>query len=196
MLPAFRTLASPPRRQGFTIIELLVVMAIIAVLAGIAVPRMRTSPRMHVRIAAQQLVRDAELTRNRALSVKRIARIQFNPGAGRYASYGDDNGDNVLAGSDAEIIFLSAYGTRQFSDGVTFGRGNATAGIPGETGAGAITFANDRIDFDSRGMPNPFGTKGTVYLTSTRDAGAVFAIQMSAAGGFRLWTYTANGTWE
>jgi prepilin-type N-terminal cleavage/methylation domain-containing protein len=195
MLALQRRRASPGRR-GFTIIELLVVMTIIAVLAAIAVPRFRVSPRMHVRIAAQQMVRDAELVRNRALSLKRVARVQFNIGGGNYVGYADDNNDGVISATTAESQHVRAFGMRTFANGVIFGRGSVPAGIPGEAGVGTVTFPSNRIDFDARGLPNPFGTKGTVYLTSSNDPGAVFAIQMSAAGGFRLWSYNTNGVWE
>jgi prepilin-type N-terminal cleavage/methylation domain-containing protein len=181
--------------RGFTIIELLMVMVIVAVMVAIVVPRTRVSPKMYVRMAARQLLRDAELTRNRALALKRVVRVQFVAGTNTYACYGDDNGDGTIAGTTAEIVFLHV-GTRAFANGVTFGRGNATAGIPGETGSGAVTFTNTRIDFDTRGLPSPFGTKGTVYLTATGSPSSVFAVQMTAAGSFRLWTYLPNGTWQ
>jgi prepilin-type N-terminal cleavage/methylation domain-containing protein len=182
-------------RSAFTLIELLVVVAVMGLMMMIVVPRFRVSPKMYARNTARQLMRDAELVRNRALAAKQITRIQFTTGTNQYVSYGDDNADGVIAGTTAEVVYLHAFGTRQLSDGVIFGRGSAATGIPGETGAGAVTFASTRIDFDSRGIPSPLGTKGTVYFTTSSDASSVFAVQMSAAGGFRLWEYL-NGTWQ
>jgi prepilin-type N-terminal cleavage/methylation domain-containing protein len=182
--------------KGFTILELLVVMTLVGIMAAMVVPRLRVSPKMHVRMAARQLMKDAELARNRALSLKRVSRVQFTTGTSTYAGYGDDNNDGTIAGTSAEIIYLHAFGARQLQDGVIFGRGNATGGIPGESGSGAVTFTNTRINFDTRGMPSPFGTSGTIYFTSSTNAAAVFAIQMTGAGSFRLWEYLPNGTWQ
>jgi prepilin-type N-terminal cleavage/methylation domain-containing protein len=181
--------------RGFTIVELLVVVIIVGVMAAIVVPRMRVSSKMYVGITARQFLRDAELTRNRALALKRIVRVQIDAGTNTYACYGDDDGDGAIAATQAEIVYLRV-GTRPFEKGVILGRGSATAGIPGEAGAGAVTFTNSRIDFDTRGLPSPFGTKGTVYFTATGTPMAVYAVQMTAAGGFKLWTYLPNGTWQ
>ena len=182
-------------QRGFTIIEMLVVMIIIGVMVAIVVPRTRVSKKMYVQSTALQLLRDAELTRNRALAQKKIARVQIDETANTYACYGDDDGNGAIAGTAAERQFLRV-GTRVFANGVIFGRGNASAGIPGESGSGAVTFANTRIDFDTRGLPSPFATKGTIYLTATGSPGAVYAVQMTAAGSFKLWTYLPNGTWQ
>ncbi|MGH7646249.1 MAG: pilus assembly FimT family protein, partial [Gemmatimonadales bacterium] len=67
-----------PRDRGFTIVELIVVLGIAAVAMAIALPRFRVTPSHKVRSAANQLVRDLELARTRALGTKRKVRIQFD----------------------------------------------------------------------------------------------------------------------
>jgi prepilin-type N-terminal cleavage/methylation domain-containing protein len=183
-------------RRAFTVIELLVVVAIVGIMAAMVVPRLRVTPKMHARIAARQFMRDAELVRNRALSLRRAARLQISTADPGYRSYGDHDNNGAIAGNDTELLFLRASGARALEPGVVFGRGNASGGIPGEAGAGAVTFTNERIEFDTRGMPTPFGTKGTVYFTATGSPETVFAVQITGAGSFKLWEYLPNGTWQ
>lgn len=181
-------------RPGFTLLELLVVMALMSAMMAIVVPRLRVSPNQRARLAAQQLMRDAEVARNRSLSTKKISRLQFNTGTNTYAAYLDDNADGTISGTQAEIIAARAFGIRQLEYGVILGRGNAP-NVPGESGSGAVTFASSRVEFDTRGLPAPFGTKGTVYLTTQSNADIVYAVQMSGAGSYRLWRYF-QGSWQ
>ena len=94
----------------------------------------------------------------------------------------------------AEVTALRSFPARTFENGVTYGRGNAT-GIPGDTLALAITLSGQDVDFDSRGIPAPFGETGIVYLTHPDDPNFAAAIQIQAAGSFRLWFWRGGG-WQ
>ena len=52
-----------------------------------------------------------------------------------------------------------------------------------------------RIDFDSRGLTTPLGTKGVIYMISTTDTTAVTAVSISGAGGIQAWVYK-GGAWQ
>lgn len=183
-------------RRGFTLIEMLMVLTVASAMMAIVVPRFRLTDKAKARVAARQLLRDLELSRNRSLSQKKKVRIAFNTVANSYTAYVDHNSDGVIAGSTAERTALNAFGIRQLSSGVVFGRGDATAGVPGEIGVGAVTYAGAVSEFDTRGLPTPVGTIGTVYITATSDPKAVYAVSMTAAGSYRLWQYNTNGTWQ
>jgi hypothetical protein len=58
-----------------------------------------------------------------------------------------------------------------------------------------VTLASNSVTFDRRGLPTPFGSRGAVYLTAASDASAVWAVQLSGAGGIRLWRYL-NSAWQ
>ena len=77
---------------------------------------------------------------------------------------------------------------------VTFGRGTAGA-VPNDTASGAITFTNDRVEFDRRGVTAPFGTRGVIYLVNQREPTAVVAVAVSGAGSLKLWVFK-EGTWQ
>ncbi|HKS07033.1 MAG TPA: prepilin-type N-terminal cleavage/methylation domain-containing protein [Gemmatimonadaceae bacterium] len=184
------------RRSGFTLIELITVMAVMAAMMAIVAPKLRVTAKTKARIAARQLMIDLEQVRNRSLSQKKKVRIAFNTVANSYTAYADHNSDGVITESATERSALNAFGVRTLESGIVFGRGNATAGIPSEAGVGAVTYAGAAADFDTRGIPTPVGTTGTVYVTTTSDPSAVYAVSMTAAGSYRFWSFNPNGSWQ
>jgi len=146
-------------------------------------------------MAAEQVARDLELIRTRSLATKSMVRIDFNTGGDSYVAYLDDNQDGVIAASATEIQALRAFGQRTLDRGVTFGRGSAPM-LPGDTIGTAVTFANDQILFNNRGLPEPFGARGVIYLTHPDDNTAASAVTVSGSGSFRTWTYAPGGGWQ
>lgn len=182
-------------RKGFTLVEVVVVIVVMGIASLIVLPRLRVTPRTHVRNAADQLVRDLELARTRALAAKAIARIDFFPGAATYVGYLDDNQDGVIAATASEIQALRGFGQRTLAPKVVFGPGSAPA-IPGDSVAVPVTFAGNRIAFNNRGLPEPFGVRGVVYFTYQSDNTVAGAVSVSGSGSFRSWVYTPGGGWQ
>lgn len=178
---------------GFTLVEMVVVLAMAAVLLAIALPQLRPSPTRTVQWAARQLVNDLELVRTRALATKRGVRVAFNA-ADAYVGFLDDDGDGTFAESVAETQALRGFGTRTLDALVRFGRGSAPA-LPGETGTGPVTFPNDRVDFDSRGITVPQGARGSIYLVHRDYPDAVAAVSISGSASFKVWAYR-DGAWQ
>jgi type II secretion system protein H len=189
--------ASGRRSQssGFTLLEMTVVLAILGLFLTIAIPHLATSSRTRVRQAAQQLAQDLELARTRALTTRSAVRVTFDIVTRTYRPYLDFNRDSVFAQSQAETDSLRAFNFRTLPAGVQFARAGGVPDLPILPGAGAITLAGSRIDFDSRGLTTPFGSKGVLYLSDPSDAGAVSAVSISAASGIRAWFYQ-GGVWQ
>jgi prepilin-type N-terminal cleavage/methylation domain-containing protein len=181
-------------RSGFTLIELAIVMVLVGILAVVVYPRMRVSPSRKVAMAARQLAAELDMARTRAMSSKRAARIVFDVGGGGYTGYLDVNNDSVFAQDAAESLALQMGGRRPLPSDVQFGRGAAGA-IPTDSVGGVVTFANSRVEFDSRGVTSPFGSGGTVYFVHRDDASAVAAVAVSPSGSMRVWVYR-NGAWQ
>ncbi len=182
--------------RGFTLIEILMVVAVVGIMMTIVVPRMRVSEATEVQLAGMQLAQDIDLTRTRALSTRSIARIHFSQvtKSSSYSGFLDDDGDSTITQTNTEQLALQAFGKRSLPPRIEIGRGTAT-GLPGESSGGGVTFANDDVDFDTRGLPSPMGTAGTVYLHHAADQSAVVAVAVSPSGSVRLWTWK-NGGWQ
>ena len=180
--------------RGFTLVELLMVVVIMAAMFAFTAPILRVSPQRRVQTAARQLAADLDLARTRAMATKAIARLAFDSAAGTYIGYLDHDADGLITQIGAETQELGGFGERELGRDVVFGRGNATA-APGDTMSGAITFANSRIEFDGRGVTRPFGTRGTIYLTHSNDADAVTAVSISGSASFKVWIWRGS-SWE
>jgi prepilin-type N-terminal cleavage/methylation domain-containing protein len=180
-------------RRGFTTIELVVVMAIVAIIFGIVAPRMRLSRNMEVQLAGMQLAQDIDVARTRALTTRQMVRICFDF-TNKYGGYLDTDGDGQFAESAAEWQALRAFGERELPARVAYGRGSAPA-VPDNPDGGDRTFPNRQLHFDSRGLVTPVTGRGVVYLRSTEDPTAVVAVSVAASGNARLWTYR-NGQWQ
>jgi len=187
-------MAITARRAGFTLLEIVAVLIVIGVMTAMVVPRFMVTPATRVRLEARHLIRDIELVRTKALGMKRSTRLAFDLNAGTWTAYVDHNGDGTIAESPTEAAALNAFNTQTLDDDVVFGRGDAPV-LAGESTGEAITLFDDEITFDKRGLPTPFGSRGAVYITAVDDASAVWAVQLSGAGGIRLWRYL-NGTWQ
>lgn len=180
-------------RRGFTLLELMVVMAIVAVVFGIMAPRMRLSRTMEVQLAGMQLAQDIDVARTRALTTRQLVRICFD-NAASYGGYLDHNGDGVIGETATEWQALRAFGERPLPANVKFGRGTAPA-VPDNSSGGDRTFPGRQLHFDSRGIVTPISGHGVVYLQSTLDPSAVVAVSVAASGNARLWTFR-SGSWQ
>jgi Tfp pilus assembly protein FimT len=175
-----------------SLVEMLTVIVMIGLMVAIVVPRLRVSPLTHARNAADQLVRDLEQARVRALATRSLVRVVFDPTTNSYTGYLDFDRDSVLALSTAETDSLRGFGRRTLTDGVVIGRGSVPD-VPAMPGPGNITFTGNQIDFDSRGLTAPFGTRGVVYFIHQTNRSAVAAVTVTSGAGIRSWVYDGNG---
>lgn len=78
-----RKTVKPRSQRGFSVIELLIVMAIIAIMIGIALFSLQTSQRaLAVDNAGAQLVDVLRFAKQRALAERQVMRVEVTPGSG------------------------------------------------------------------------------------------------------------------
>jgi len=193
-------------RHGFSLVEAIVVMLLIAVVASVAVPRaLKPSPARQVELAARALARDLELLRMRAIAAKRQVRVRFYAAERFYSAFMDTTalrtGAIAETGGEVEASRLLARGSSggvpgvQLPRGIEFGTGIATVGPPGYEASGPLVLADgDYVEFDSRGMVVPPGSGGVIYLTHEELTSAVAAVTITGASAFRAWVFR-GGEW-
>ena len=81
--------------RGFTLIEILVVAAIITIAAMIAIPMMSSASGMQIRSAANMLAADLEYAKSMAISRQRNYSVLFNTTAESYQIFEEQSGTLV-----------------------------------------------------------------------------------------------------
>jgi len=135
--------------RGFTLIELMVTIAIVGIVSMIAVPNMigwRAERKM--RGAVNNLQGDMQLARFRAIRDAENVAVVFNPGANSYTVFVDSNLSWTLDAGEDELRNVT------LPVGVTLNTNFPPSG-------------SNRTRFNSKGMPSVIGT---VKLINTADA--------------------------
>jgi len=183
--------ANVGKRRGFTLVELLVVVALAGVLAALAAPAMSSATRGY-RLAgdARTLAHTVSLAKMRAAAAFTRVRLRADTGA-RTFSVEEWNGS----------AWVVHGGSQGLSQGIAFGFGGLVSAPPNTQTTIALSSAclDDAVPpapiagtacivYNSRGVPinssgAPAGGNG-LYLT---DGVAVYATMVAATGLSTLW---------
>lgn len=139
------------RKKGYTLIEVLCVLIVLAVLAAIAIPRLGLdfTVKMKVKTTAQRLTADLRLTRHLAVTNNENYRLTVDASAKEYRIYdtadtqaGETrNIDSVITiSADTDFIFESLGNASSAGDtGISLSAEGHQADITVTTATGMIT---------------------------------------------------------
>jgi hypothetical protein len=154
---------------------------------------------------------ELEASRAMAMATQKKVRLTFDEVETSTQGYLDVDADGVITGSAVEQVAFNKHGRGKWQsnkgkrrgkgkkgDGgpeVAFGRGAAPPLPIDSVRAGSVTLPDGHLELSKRGVTDPFGASGAIYLYHTGHPEAVAAISISGAASLRVWTYR-SGAWQ
>jgi prepilin-type N-terminal cleavage/methylation domain-containing protein len=183
------------KKHGYTLIELLVTMVVLAIMVTIAIPVFAVwLPDYRLRAAARDVYSNMHLASMGAIRNNSDWAIVFDTGANRYFVCSDRGADGSWSGI-ADNAVEKAVLLSDYESGVKYGRGAATKSAttpPEALHADNVSYNYNVAVFNSRGT----GSGGYVYLEN--DEGTItYAVGTRSTGIIllRKWNIAASG-WE
>jgi type II secretory pathway pseudopilin PulG len=199
--------AMKARPDGFQLVELVFVLALLALLAAIAVPRIETwSARERVRLAAAELTSVLGLARSTAIRMSANVGVKFRTapdGAVTFTVYRDGDGDGVRTADIERGIDPPVGSERRLGNlGRRVGFGLLRDPAPRDPGdpRRRLDDLDDPIRFNRSDIASfdPLGgaTPGSLYVTDRREHLAVVRV-LGATGRLKVLLYDREReVWE
>lgn len=177
-----------PNSSGFTLMELMVVIAIIAILTAISVPLMSEWKARHEFVGALQ---DVMLTFRQARTVaveeNEIVMVSVNDATGQWQAFVDDGGGNVTddygVGADGVLDDNQPDGVPDRAQNRTWDAGEriiASGSLPDSVGISSTGFT---LSFNTGGFPvNATGTLVPATVTLTSSLGGSRSVNLFRSG--------------
>jgi len=188
------------KELGFTLMELMITIVILCILLGLAIPGFSSwLPKYRLRGAARDIYSNLQLAKMTAVKDRNRCKVLFNVAGGSYQVSSVSSGPNGTFGdADDVTVTLKTVNFSEYGSSVGYGNGSATSGVGGGGFDNEVTFDEDGIVFDSRGMVfKPSGPAATadgyVYLQNNKNSAFAVGVLTSGVILIRRWT---GSTWQ
>lgn len=175
--------------RGYSVVELLVSMAIISIFSAFAVPSLLKTYRSYqMDDAASQVAGQLKFTRYEAIRRNNVMSCLDKTQNGYLTIFTDYNGDGTVQASERQVL-LSGLATLADSTAVS-----SSGSLAAVVNAGTLTTispTNGTITFDGRGAKSTAGV--SVYWVGNATYGWR-AVTVMPSGSVQVWSY-ATGTW-
>lgn len=157
-----RTRRTGSSRCGFTLAELIVVLVLTAIMAGVAIPATCSVLNTQAKVAARQMARDLTYARQRAIATGRTTWVVFNAAADQYTMLEEPTNGSGRASATALVDPATGAAFMQRLNTGEFGAVDLL---------GASIGGGSEIGFDWRGRPRIsdaafLGATATITLTN------------------------------
>jgi len=203
-------ISRPPLSRGFSLIELLVVVGIIAILAAVSLPMISNFLRIYkIRGASQEVAKEIQATRGRAISKNVNFGMVFlivDNTSYRWVAEDDTNSADPTFVANTRVTLTDALDTSIAASagqrgpvnflprGIEFSQ--ACAGLPAGTWEGGMRFNRLGAWCVPSGTAEPcpaIGPGADFVLTSSTGAGAVICLQQVQTGLTRTVSVATGG---
>jgi prepilin-type N-terminal cleavage/methylation domain-containing protein len=188
--------------QGFSVIELVAVMAISLVLSAIAIPRIMDTMRIYqVSSAASQVAGAVKFARYEAIRRNTSVPARVAPSGATWVVWTDSNNNSAVDPTEQQFKLT---GTVTF---LTAGNVPSAGALPAAVGAAAVTplsasASTQTISFDQRGAINfaaSAGAASTVYVfyvgPTLLPAASYRAVVVMPSGAIQIWSGSPTSAW-
>jgi prepilin-type N-terminal cleavage/methylation domain-containing protein len=153
------------KRNGFTLIEIIVVIVIISIAALLVIPMMGSAGDIQVRAAADMIAADLEYAKSMAISRQKTYKVIFDTVAESYRLAVYENG-------------ITTTITHPVNAGKPYAVNFKADSRVSQVNIDSVSFAGSEVDFDSVGSPN---SGGQIVLKA---GGKTVTVSVEAGTGF------------
>ena len=179
------------KEKGFTLIELMVTMVILAILLGLAIPGFsRWLPNYRLRGATRELYSNLQFAKSGAIKERAEWAVRFVSGTNSYEVWSSGTNRVWDGYSTPNDTLVRTVSLPDSGSGLQFGAGSATSAVPEAGGGAIIAVPATPIVFNSRG----FTTNSTpvfAYITNNRNTPYAVGTLASGVVILRKWNGTA-----